>query len=491
MSPGNLAGDTILIRQNVATEEAAHSSRWISHFAYSVVALLFGFFALSLFLFRSAEREYLWFALLLLASGVHAAFHIVLSMSALPVQLFDLITGCLNAIFQIAGLLFFLNVLHARRSAMWWFACVAASLAPVTVLLYVFRWTSVPVASIAGVVCLLPSQLWVLAILGKSAARKDVSARLLLFPVFLVYGFVVADDIAAITYQFGWQTLGVSLDVPVLHYPFDLGLRVVLFTIFVFTMMLFLVRRFALARREEERLAGELEAARTVQSLLVPATTPLTPGFQVESVYIPASEVGGDFFQVQSGDDGSLLVVVGDVSGKGLKAAMTVSTIVGALRDYPTRQPAEILAHLNRVLHGQISGFVTCCAALITAEGKIAIANAGHLPPYLNGEELAVADGLPLGILVEGSYGETGYQLAPADRLTFMSDGVVEARNTKGELYGFERTRRISNQPAAAIAETATQFGQEDDITVVSVQYGSPCIEDACGAHAQPATTGI
>jgi serine phosphatase RsbU (regulator of sigma subunit) len=166
-----------------------------------------------------------------------------------------------------------------------------------------------------------------------------------------------------------------------------------------------------------------------------------------------------------------LLIVVGDVSGKGLKAAMTVSTIIGALRNEPSHEPAEILARLNRVLHGQIGGFVTCCATFIARDGRLTIANAGHLSPYRNGEELAVAGGLPLGMTADGSYEETSYQLAPGDRLTFMSDGVVEARNTAGELYGFERTQQISHQPAANIANAAKDFGQEDDITVLSVEY--------------------
>lgn len=128
-----------------------------------------------------------------------------------------------------------------------------------------------------------------------------------------------------------------------------------------------------------------------------------------------------------------------------------------------------MLAHLNRVLHGQVSGFVTCAAALIAADGSMTIANAGHLAPYRNGEEMAVNSGLPLGILAESDYSETSYQLAQGDRLTFVSDGVVEATNDKRELFGFERTQVISNRPAQVIAETAKQFGQEDDTSVLTV----------------------
>jgi serine phosphatase RsbU (regulator of sigma subunit) len=148
---------------------------------------------------------------------------------------------------------------------------------------------------------------------------------------------------------------------------------------------------------------------------------------------------------------------------------MTVSTIIGALRDQKDRQPMQVLAHLNRVLHGQITGFATCTAALITADGAMTLANAGNLAPYRNGQELAIESGLPLGITLDSSYTEASYQLDPDDRLTFLSDGVVEATNEHRELFGFDRTQAISTQSAGAIAEAAKQFGQQDDISVLSV----------------------
>jgi phosphoserine phosphatase RsbU/P len=371
--------------------------------------------------------------------------------------------------FQAAGLLFFSRVLRIRRGFWWWTACGAAFISAISEFSYILHFTSVAVSGVLGVLFLLPSELWILTALVRSAVRKDGNARLLLVPVLLLYGFILADDLTLISYQLGGQSRARTVNVMLLQSPFPLQLEDVVFTIFAFTMMLFLVRRFSLARREEERLSGELEAARGMQSLLVPATAPSTPGFQVESVYLPASEVGGDFFQILPGGDGSLLIVVGDVSGKGLKAAMTVSTIVGALRNEKARQPADVLRHLNGVLHGQITGFATCCAALITADGVMTIANAGHIPPYCNGEEMTVQGGLPLGIVEACKYEETQFEIAAGDRLTFVSDGVVEATNVNHELFGFARTQAISRQPAHAIAEAAKQFGQEDDISVLSV----------------------
>jgi hypothetical protein len=240
------------------------------------------------------------------------------------------------------------------------------------------------------------------------------------------------------------------------------------------TLLVILVLRTVRIARERAEIAAEVEAARTVQQMLIPAVPPVTPGFAVESVYLPARQVGGDFFLVVPSGDGSLLIVTGDVSGKGLQAAMVVSTILGALRNESSRSPATVLANLNQVLLGQVRGFVTCTAALIAPDGRIALANAGNPAPYLNGRELAVSAGLPLGMVAGIGYEETAGQLAPGEILTFISDGVVEATApVTREMFGFERTQAISRQAANAIAEAARAFGvgapQADDITVLTV----------------------
>jgi serine phosphatase RsbU (regulator of sigma subunit) len=223
------------------------------------------------------------------------------------------------------------------------------------------------------------------------------------------------------------------------------------------------------AWRARDELRVELEAAREVQqNLVVPAVD--LPGFKIESAYVPAKQVGGDFFRVTPESGGSVLVVVGDVSGKGLPAAMTVSSVIGALRSIPPVSPAWILNALNHGLAGQLhSGFVTCCVARIGPDGAVTIANAGHLSPYRSGAEIEVPAGLPLGISAQVEYEETHFGLSTAEMLTFLSDGVVEARNAAGELFGFERTAAISAQPAETIAQAAQDFGQEDDITVLTV----------------------
>lgn len=235
-------------------------------------------------------------------------------------------------------------------------------------------------------------------------------------------------------------------------------------TIFGFALTVTLVRRLLQDRDEKLQLAGELEAARTVQQLLLPCVT--VPG--VEAVYQPAREVGGDFYQILSRDDGSQLVVTGDVSGKGLKAAMLVSVVIGILRNEKASSPALVLDALNRGLAGQTGGgFVTCCCARFAPDGSVTVANAGHLLPYYDGTEVQVESGLPLGLAANVDYAETTVR---GSYFVFVSDGVVEAANVAGELFGFERTRAISMQSAEQIAEAAKKWGQNDDITVVTLQ---------------------
>ena len=251
--------------------------------------------------------------------------------------------------------------------------------------------------------------------------------------------------------------------------PYQFGLGDVCELIFLASILLFLVLRTLRIARRNAQVSTELEAARATQQLLLARSTEATPGFDVQTVYHPASEVGGDFFAVQPAGSGSLLVAVGDVSGKGIQAAMTVSEILGALRGCTERRPAAVLQYLNNVLRKQKGGFVTCCIALIGPSGEVALANAGHLPPYYNGEELPVDSGLPLGIVEDASWAETVHSFGGTKRLTFVSDGVVEARSATGELYGFERTRATSMRAAQEIASEARAFGQEDDITVLTI----------------------
>lgn len=233
-------------------------------------------------------------------------------------------------------------------------------------------------------------------------------------------------------------------------------------------------KRYGKTREEMALLESELAAARQVQEVIVPSPSDSYPGFIVESVYKPAQQVGGDFFQILPTADSGLLVVFGDVAGKGLPAAMQVAMLVGLIRataEYTT-DPVVMLRKLqDRLVDRSGAGISTALAAHITDDGKVTIANAGQLSPYLDGQEVELAGALPLGVSSGGGeYESVRVELQPGSRLTFFSDGVVEAQSEDGELFGFERAKRISTEDAAAIVEAAVQFGQSDDITVVTIQ---------------------
>jgi phosphoserine phosphatase RsbU/P len=468
LTTGSAAGDPTLLAQRLDWLATAERQLLVNSYAYGLLATFVGLTILALFLLHREDREYLWFSMLLLTAAADAMLNVQGFSDAYPFLLFRLTDEVLVAVSVVAALQFFCTVLRSHRSFLWWFACIASALSPLSVAIYYLQWAPVGISYSIQLSCLLPAYLWIIAVLSIAFTRRNESARLLLVPAVLLYGVYILDSIAYISMTLGWRNLP-SGRAFLLQHPFPIDLLDVVRYIFIFALLMFLVRRFSLARQEETRMSTELAAARTVQAQLIPESRPETPGFLVESVYLPASEVGGDFFQILPDVDGSLLIVVGDVSGKGLKAAMTVSAIVGALRGCAMRAPAQVLAYLNRTMRGQVTGFFTCCAALIECDGKLTIANAGHLPPYLNGEELAVAHGLPLGIADEIAYEEKSWRLGPDDLLTLVSDGVVEARRASGELYGFARTKGISNQPAEAIARAAQSFGQEDDITVLTV----------------------
>jgi hypothetical protein len=233
-------------------------------------------------------------------------------------------------------------------------------------------------------------------------------------------------------------------------------------------------RRHIRVHTEKVILEAEMAAAREVQQVIVPENGESFPGFTVESVYQPAQQVGGDFFQILPDGNGGLLVVIGDVAGKGLPAAMLVSMLVGSIRTAAedTQDPVVMLRKLHDRLMGRTSGgFATALAAHIGGDGLVTIANAGHLSPYLDGREVELPGALPLGVISGGGqYRATSLELRPGSRLTFYTDGIVEAQDQKGELFGFDRAKSISTEAAAAIADSAVRFGQSDDITVVTIE---------------------
>lgn len=249
----------------------------------------------------------------------------------------------------------------------------------------------------------------------------------------------------------------------------------ILFRSLLFFSILYAVARFSLeSRRRTTVMEQEFQSARELQRVLVPSSLPVIPGFTLTSAYRPAQEVGGDFFQIIPLESGPTLLVLGDVSGKGLMAAMAVSLIVGAVLaladEHP--HPGDLLTLLNRRICGRLQGgFATCVIMRIEANGDCSVSSAGHPSPFLNDREMELPGALPLGIAHEIEYEQTHYHLEVGDRFSLYTDGLLEAKNQAGELYSFARLERLfAGHPSAAQAtQAAVNFGQDDDITVLTL----------------------
>jgi len=473
--PGHLAGDPELLAAERQHHQLVRNVRYVDAYSYSITAGLVGFAILCLFIIRKAEREYLWFALILLAQAADNALTVgqeIYSWLFLP--FYDLLDGTLAAVTIVAALCFFSMILDVRAGRLGRVFLVLAALSPFPAVFYWPGWFSAPASAAMQLACLLPAVGWILVVLVGRAAYGNQDARLLLLPTLLDFGYFLADNLAIVLNQAGLTRVPHVLEVPLPLPPFTMQTGILLHLFFLLAMVVFLVIRFTRARRREAWLAGEFEAARQVQQVLLPDELDQCPGFTVECIYQPADQVGGDFFQQIGDGRGGMLIVVGDVSGKGLPAAMMVSVLVGAIRAEAAHgaSPSALLVSLNDRMMGRAhGGFTTCLAAHISREGRLTMANAGHLHPYRNGAEIDLPGSLPLGIVAQPRYEAIELTLAPGDRLTFVSDGVVEAQSKSRELFGFDRTLDLSRQPAAQIAQAARDFGQWDDITVVTVEF--------------------
>ena len=474
-----LIGDSTILERQFQLFQAERSTYIGGFFTVCILDAIVGFTVLGLYLFRISEREYLWFAILLLADGLLTTTSMVDYYLNFPLGWRDFSTEALGAIGFAASLFFFSRVLEAKRSFLQSAVLILALLDPLNVILYMLDITSAATSTSLRVLFALPIKLWIIGLLFRRSLAGNRNARLLFIPTLLLYGTQLLGGLLILCIQLGWQRSLVSSisGWNVINKPFPIPLAVLVQVIFVAALLAFLIRRFARSRAHEERFTADLEAVRSLQQVLIPESFPTLPGLCIESAYHPAQEVGGDFFQVltstHSGSFGSqpvTLIVLGDVAGKGLPAAMTVSLLVGALRSLAetTPMPADLLAGLNRRLSGRGSGFTTCLILSVSPTGKLSVANAGHPAPYRNGKEIAFPPALPLGLDPDATFQEQTIQLAIGDRITMVSDGVPEAMRQR-ELFGFARTESLSMEPASAIAKAAIDFGQSDDITVLTV----------------------
>ncbi|MGB6973204.1 MAG: PP2C family protein-serine/threonine phosphatase [Terracidiphilus sp.] len=458
-----------------ASYEAAHQT--VIPWMLSGLGFLVGMVALALYLSMRSRTEYLAIAVSLLASSFQLAEIAWSHLHILTVRSEFFETLWLGIV-TVALIEFVRLILHLRRGR-WLLALEVANFlgffGPNLGNLGLLSFTPVLVL----VAYFLPSlivQTVLPVLLLRGLLRGNRDAR------------VILPAIAVVSVANYWNFLNVvtgiwhlPLRVPPLPDFFigsyDMNFWGVWSAIYFVTLLLFVVIRTIGIARERARATAELEAARAVQHVLVPEDIPAIPGFALASVYKPAGEVGGDFFQILPLAAGGVLVAIGDVSGKGMPAAMTVSLLVGTLRTlaHYTQSPSEILSAMNmRMLARSHGGFTTCLVLRADPNGTLTVANAGHIAPYLSGKEISVENGLPLGLAPDSQYPEAVFQAEPNSQITLVTDGVIEARGKAGELFGFERAQSISKGSAESIAQAAQEFGQDDDITVVTLTRVDP-----------------
>jgi hypothetical protein len=473
---GGLRGAPLLVAGPLAVklQELAHRSQilWlISDTAPDLIAGIVGIFTMMLFTLNRARLEYLWIALTLFCFVIpDAALSLSILTSHVTYQTYaisyNMFTSRLLPLFGLLAAIWLVDLQRKRWLVAWLLASWSLFfLISLTVEIELrFALFSNQLLGLYGPISLVALGNFIAILLYVAVAGVLTQGReawIELSPGLLVFGFFLT--ILALANMHASITLIISLYTSFLS----------LIPLSVVTIVL---RRFLRQRRDHQRIEAELLQAQAVQALLVPERLPQTPQYQLEGMYLPASQVGGDFYQVLPLPESELIVVLGDVSGKGLQAAMVVSMVVGAVRAIvkETQRPAEILERLNEELTGNLrSGFVTCFCAHVDAAGTVIMANAGHLSPWVNGVEVVMPGALPLGMLAGQEY-ETGrFHLNNGDMLTIMSDGIVEARRERdGRLYGFDQlaTLLLGRPSAEEIARTAQRFGQEDDISVIQIK---------------------
>ena len=462
-----LIGNALTLEAIRTATDANHLYQGLPEALLSLSELLAAVILLLIFYNDRRGREYLWFAAFLLLDGSMSLEAVVKNVYPLLPRSAGYLTDALGMIGRYAPLVGFIAAFTGVRLNRWMRGYQI-------LLLAVPVWISLPVLSekfawlpqfpggafpILLLVVQVPFILGSLGFLGWKWRRGNREAGLLLPSFLLASAFEVLGIILPSFRRFHVGRFAFGYD----------DLSMFFFLVSIGPVLLFRHRRITL---EHERATAEFEAARDIQQRLVPKSIPALAGCHIEAAYLPAEEVGGDFYQILPRPDGGVVIAVGDVSGKGLKAAMTGVLAIGALRTlaFEGLDPAAILIRLNaELLRAANDGFVTCFCAVLSSCGTLRFANAGHLAPFCNGREIDVPGTLPLGIDPHAVYEDRTLMLQPTDRLTLLSDGVVEAQNATGELFGFERTCQISGQTAQSIAEQARRFGQTDDITVLTL----------------------
>jgi hypothetical protein len=458
---------------------AGYQLRWLelirAYLPFFIQAHLYALLAVmafSLILFDRSDRVYLWIGtvfLLQAAFDALSAFDVwtrYMSIWADSLIIYGFLTPLIYAGWVMVWWVWF----GRQRPA--WLPRAAAGLALLFMISNMigkdlfYNFVPHPVAAAFHLVSLVARLLflalfaWIIA----QAIRSRGPEGWLVLPAVLLLGIgMFGSELAVLHIRVVWFPFGVGINLS--H-----GANLLLMA----TVALLLLRRLLVSVRMQRLMEQDVKQAREVQQMILPQARTTLPGLVIESEFRPAREVSGDFFQIiPRPADGSLLIVAGDVTGKGLKAGMLVALLVGAIRSAAetNTEPEYLLGVLNRRLLGRGDAQATCLALSITRDGKVTLANAGHMPPYLNGEPVAMEGALPLGMMPEAIFPVLCFQMAEGDRMVLISDGIVEATDAEGRLFGFERVHDLLRTAisAAELAGAAQSFGQQDDISVISV----------------------
>jgi serine phosphatase RsbU (regulator of sigma subunit) len=250
-----------------------------------------------------------------------------------------------------------------------------------------------------------------------------------------------------------------------------------------------LVRQQEAEARKRERIEQELRIAQIIQQQFLPKSVPDLPSWHVAAFYRPARTVGGDFYDFIPLPDGRVMFVVGDVTDKGIPAALVMASTHALLRGAAPRliSPGTVLAQVNDLLCADIPAhmFVTCLALVLDpVSGKVEFANAGHDVPYVRtagGVAELRARGMPLGLMPGMEYEEKTFQFEPGDCALLHSDGLAEAHAPDREMFGFPRVAELAGRGPSGeelidlcltelAAFTGPEAEQEDDITLVCLE---------------------
>jgi hypothetical protein len=467
-----MLGNAVSINAMLRLEWDAVNRTQIGNLLSSSLSLLAAILGLVLFWLDRREKTYLWLALACLSAFLARCTvllgYYTLAEPMVPETFFqDVVLTPLNlALWAMFWAYWFRieAISRVMRIAMVLFCAQALGTALVRPPLY---GTLIPPSASSWMVPIAMTMKLAMGALlvwitYRGIRKRAIGGWLALAPILLMIIWAYQEELAL---------FHVPVIVPVGGLTFNIGQIANVGMLAIVSVLL--MHRFVQGQREQEHLRVEIEQARQVQQVLIPEALPSIPGFALASEYRPAQQVGGDFFQIMPLENGGVLAVIGDVSGKGMPAAMTVSLLVGTVRTLAhfTTRPGEILAAMNiRMLSRMQGGFTTCMVVRVDAQGGLVIANAGHLAPYIEGRELKTEAGLPLGLTADTRYPETEFRLEVGQQFTMLTDGVVESRNASGELLGFDRTAAMAMKGAESIARKAQEFGQDDDITVLTVK---------------------